>query len=124
MSSPNQSETKFQNLYFHAVHNMYVLLIGKAKFKLFICMKKFFKRHMMVFEKHYPQNLNVFSISNLICRYQSFLKMSYFCFERHDIVKDKEVIFFDSIILSFRVRENFVAAARSDQFAPLRDCYE
>jgi hypothetical protein len=39
--------------------------------------------------------------------------------KRLDIVKHKNVINFDSIILSLSVVENLVAALGSDQFAPL-----
>jgi hypothetical protein len=41
-------------------------------------------------------------------------------FKRLDVIKCKKVVFIDSVILSRGVEENFVAAIRSDQLAPLR----
>ena len=49
----------------------------------------------------------------------SFFNIIYLFFKRLDIVKDKEVIFFEGVILSLRVNENFIAAVRSHQLAPL-----
>jgi len=44
----------------------------------------------------------------------------YLFFKRLYIVKDNEVIIFNSVTLCLGVNENIVATVRSDQFAPLQ----